>query len=289
MPSRIDHVIIAAPDLDRLEDTFRRMGFSVVGGGTHPHLGTRNRIIILGDGYIELLGIADVSRVSPVLRERIALGSGWVGFALQSDDISTEAQAMRERGVDARGPSVGRLVAPDGTARSWRVVTIGSDDLWAAALPLPFLIQHDSTGQRHRRELAGGKEPTPHANSASALGGVTLLAADHADLRRRYERAYALHPVADAGQEAGERSGAVYRLPQGNEWIRLMRYDAPAAVAPAPQVDAIMRVRVRVADMASVERALWLARLPVATPLDHTISVALPDTSAQIEFSSDPM
>ncbi|HZC04156.1 MAG TPA: VOC family protein [Ktedonobacterales bacterium] len=286
MPSRIDHVIIAAPDLDRLEDTFRRLGFSVVGGGTHPLLGTRNRIIILGDGYIELLGIADVSRVSPILRERIALGSGWVGYALQSDDIAAEAQAMRERGVNAHGPNPGRLVAPDGTARSWRVVTIGTDDLWAAALPLPFLIQHDSTGQRHQRELAGGQEPAPHANSASALGGVTLLAADPASLRERYERAYALHPVADAGQEAGERSGAVYRLARANEWIRLMPYDDGAiAVAPASQVDAIMRVRVRVADMASVERALWLGRLP-ATPLDHAISVTLPDTTAHIEFSS---
>ncbi|HEX8730459.1 MAG TPA: VOC family protein, partial [Ktedonobacterales bacterium] len=64
MPTRIDHVIIGAPDLDALERSFTAMGFSVTGGGSHPHLGTRNRIIILGEGYIELLAIADPANAS---------------------------------------------------------------------------------------------------------------------------------------------------------------------------------------------------------------------------------
>jgi hypothetical protein len=156
MPQRIDHVIIAGPRLEALEDIFARLGFAIVGGGTHPHLGTRNRIIILGKGYIELLTIAGAAYVSPVLRQRIASGVAWVGYALQSGEIEAEARAMRARGVDARGPTAGRLVAPDGSARSWRVVTIGTDDLWAAALPLPFLIQRRRTRLRLIRRRANG-------------------------------------------------------------------------------------------------------------------------------------
>ena len=87
MPERIDHVIAAAADLDQLEAAFTRLGFYVVGGGQHPHLGTRNRIILLDQGYIELLAIADEQVVSPAVRQRIMTAPGWIGFALQSVDI----------------------------------------------------------------------------------------------------------------------------------------------------------------------------------------------------------
>ncbi len=65
MPERIDHVIVAGRDLTQLEAAFTRLGFNVVGGGQHPHLGTRNRIILLDQGYIELLASADEQVVSP--------------------------------------------------------------------------------------------------------------------------------------------------------------------------------------------------------------------------------
>jgi hypothetical protein len=177
MPERIDHVIVAAEDLAALEATFRRLGFSVTGGGTHPHLGTRNRIIVLGDGYLELLAIADAARVSSVLASRLSAGEGWVGCVLQSVDITAEVADLRWRGVDVRGPSIGRLVAPAGSARGWRVATVGSDDFWAAVEPLPALIQHDTVGERHRIELAGSEGLARHANGAIGLRDVVIAVA----------------------------------------------------------------------------------------------------------------
>jgi hypothetical protein len=79
MPSCIDHVIIAGLDPGALEERFTSLGFFVTGGGTHPHLGTRNRIIVLDESYIELLALADPSRASPALQRFIASGGGWVG------------------------------------------------------------------------------------------------------------------------------------------------------------------------------------------------------------------
>lgn len=272
MPERIDHVIIAGPQLEALEDIFARLDFVIVGGGAHPHLGTRNRVIILGEGYIELLAIADAARVSPALRQRIASGVAWVGHALQSDDIEAEARAMRARGVDARGPTAGRLVAPDGSARSWRVVTIGTDDLWEAALPLPFLIQHDSVGEAHRRELAGADRLTPHPNGARRLLGVTLTTPDLDALRDRYERAFSLTPASSP--QPSPRS-ARFALAGGAEWIHLEQAG-----------QATMLVRVSAPDLALVERMASAAGLACALA-DDALLVSLPD-GAMLEFAVAP-
>lgn len=285
MPARIDHVIIAALDLDQLEQTFTRLGFHVTGGGTHPHLGTRNRIIILGDGYIELLAIADAARVSAALLDRISLGGGWVGYPLQSDDIVAEAEAMRRRGVDVRGPTPGRLIAPDGHARSWQVVTVGADDLWAACLPIPFLIQHDSAGERHQRELAGAGGLAPHANGATSLLGVTLRVANVVDLAARYEQTYGLTPTLPHEPEAG-RGAITYPLAHAEQRITLALPDIPAADEDSRTRAAIvMSVEVRAPDLALAERAARQAGF-AATRLPNALNVSLPHNTARIAFSA---
>ena len=212
MPERIDHVIVAAADLDHLEAAFTRLGFRVVGGGQHPHLGTRNRIILLGEGYIELLAIADQQVVSPAVRERIMTAPGWIGFALQSADIAAEANEMRERGADARGPKPGRLVAPGGSARSWQTVTVGGDDLFSVAEPVPFLIQHDSSGERHQQELAGEDAIETHPNGAQRLQSVVIAVSNLSDAARDFSQAYGLSPFS-APIEFPELGAATVVLP----------------------------------------------------------------------------
>ena len=193
MPERIDHVIAAAADLDQLEADFTRLGFHVVGGGQHPHLGTRNRIILLDQGYIELLAIADEQVVSSAVRQRIMTAPGWIGFALQSADIVAEAGAMRAGGADIRGPNPGRLVAPGGSVRSWQTVTVGDDDLFSAAEPIPFLIQHDSSGVQHQQELAGADTIAPHPNGALRLQAVVIAVASLPTAREAFIRNYGLN------------------------------------------------------------------------------------------------
>jgi hypothetical protein len=192
MPLRIDHVILAGRDLAQLEAAFTRLGFNVVGGGEHPHLGTRNRIILLDQGYIELLAIADEQVVSSAVRERIETAPGWIGFALQSADITAEADAMRARGADVRGPKPGKLVAPNGAVRSWQTATVGGDDLFSAAEPIPFLIQHDSSGAQHQQELAGADPILPHPNDAQRLQAVIVATASLPAAEEKFARDYGL-------------------------------------------------------------------------------------------------
>jgi hypothetical protein len=283
MPSRIDHVIIAGPDLDALEERFTSLGFFVTGGGTHPHLGTRNRIIVLDESYIELLALADPSRASPALQRFIASGGGWVGYALQSDDIGAETSAMRARGVDARGPTPGQLVASDGAARSWRVTMLGSDDLWEAACPLPFLIQHDTTGQAHHRELAGAGGLAAHPNGASSLDAVRLNSRDAGALAAGYRTAYDFPEQRETRSTTTAYTSWRFTLASG-EHIDIeplpRKHDALAQAGRNTR----MSVRVHVGDLAAIEALHWHATVMI-TRDERTLMARIPGVDAEIECS----
>ena len=281
MPVRIDHVIIAGPDLDALEERFTRLGFFVTGGGIHPHLGTRNRIIVLDESYIELLAPADIGRTSPALQQFIFSGAskgGWVGYALQSDDIDAETSAMRERGVDVRGPTPGRLQAKDGSSRSWRVTMLGSDDLWEAANALPFLIQHDTTGEPHCLELGGAGGLAAHPNGASRIDAVRIDAKDAGALAGRYRAVYGI-----PGQQETQPDNSSWRLNLASgEYITIQALPSTQESLLKPGQDTRMSVRVHVEDLSAIEALHWHSTV-VSTLVERTLLVRIPDLDAEIE------
>jgi hypothetical protein len=71
--TRIDHVMIAVPELDRGVDTYARLGFSVQPGGEHPGIGTHNAIAFNEEDYLELIAIRD--------RDQYARRNPWSGLA----------------------------------------------------------------------------------------------------------------------------------------------------------------------------------------------------------------
>ncbi len=274
MPNGIDHVILAGPDLDAMEETFTRLGFHVTGGGEHPHLGTRNRVIILDESYIELLAIADPDRASPALKDFIAMGGGWIGYALQSKDITAETEAMRKRGVDARGPTPGSLVAPNGSERGWRVTMIGTDDLWQSSFPVPFLIQHNTTGEAHRRELAGPGGLAPHPNGASHLMSVRATCEDVAEVAARYQAAYNLPGgVTRTEYEGVENINASFALESG-ESIQLNQGPGSS-----------MTVRARVTRPGVIEDLHWHTWI-ATTRTSRTFIIRIPGVNAEIECTA---
>jgi Glyoxalase-like domain len=113
---RIDHVIYAAVDLDaaaaRVESEFE---LPVRGGGRHEGLGTHNRIVPLGGGYLELLAVADPDEAASSdfgrgLLARIAqTGDGLLCWAVVVDDVDPVARRLgttittiRRAGLSAR-------------------------------------------------------------------------------------------------------------------------------------------------------------------------------------------
>ena len=290
MPVRIDHVIIAGRDLAQLEAAFIRLGFNIVGGGQHPLLGTRNRIILLDQGYVELLAIADEQAVSPAMRERIETAPGWIGFALQSADIVSEAHGMRARGVDIHGPKPGRLVAPNGNVRSWQTITVGRDDLFSAAEPVPFLIQHDSSGAQHQLELAGADPISPHSNGAQRLQAVIVATTNLTTTEGIFAHDYGLHatkpamtvPVLAATaralplQAAGERVVLAEPLGAGIVNDRLIRTG-----------EGVCCISVAVADLAGTQDYLRQYGIPYTQWEDGLLIPAAVTGGAPLAFVKD--
>jgi hypothetical protein len=113
---RIDHVIYATANLDaaaaRLE---REHGLVVHGGGRHEGLGTCNRIVPLGGGYLELLAVADPQEAASSdfgrgLQARLrSAGEGLFAWVVAVDDVAphadrlgTEVTTIRRAGLSAR-------------------------------------------------------------------------------------------------------------------------------------------------------------------------------------------
>jgi Glyoxalase-like domain len=129
----IDHVIWKADDLDAATARIAtEHGLSDDGGGRHVGIGTHNRVIPLGGGYLEVLAVADPEEAARSLLGQaiVAAPEGLFGWAVAVDDVDAEA-----------------------TRLSLEVTTIAREDLTArlagiaeamADRSLPFFIQRDA-------------------------------------------------------------------------------------------------------------------------------------------------
>jgi len=168
MISSIDHLIIRAEDLDTAVDQYRELGFTVVSGGRHPH-GTHNALISFQDGsYLELIAFWDVEAAAESPARQ---GLGLTQYALASDDLSGDVEAINGRGLDFAGPHDGARARPDGVQVAWK--TAGSGD-WSNRPTLPFFIE-DVTAREVR--VPGG-ESAIHANGIQGIARITVEVAD---------------------------------------------------------------------------------------------------------------
>lgn len=166
MLTGIDHLAIAVADPDAAASALESaLGLGPGGGGRHERLGTFNRLIWLGDTYIELIGVFDPDLAAaswvgaPTLRA-LAAGGGLATWAIATDAIDDDVRALRERGSDLTEPIAGERVRPDGQSVRWRLSAPARLD---PGLP-PFLIEHDQAAA----------EWTPADRMARAAGPARL-------------------------------------------------------------------------------------------------------------------
>jgi len=143
----IDHLVIAVRDPDAAATELEnRLGLAAGGGGRHDRLGTFNRLVWLGDTYLELIGVFDPVLAAeswvgaPTLRA-LERGGGLATWAIATDDIDADVETLRTRGSDLALPVPGERVRPDGEVVRWRLSApsrLDPDDP-------PFLIEHDTT------------------------------------------------------------------------------------------------------------------------------------------------
>ena len=157
----IDHMVLAVSDLDRAgERVHRDLGLASVPGGVHPRWGTRNRIVPLGDSYIELIAVVDPEVGSSTSLGRALLATSDDGrdrwFAACLSDTALEETARR-LGLQVEAGSRRR---PDGIELRWSGAGIDDE---ARGAWLPFFIAWDvpadlhpgRTAIRHEVDVAG--------------------------------------------------------------------------------------------------------------------------------------
>lgn len=223
MLTALDHIIIGVHDLQKATNIFsEKLGLAVSGGGNHPSGGTANRIIVIGDTYIELIAVREPEEAQQSMLNRLAIGDGYLNFALASDDIRADTAAMQSRKISALGPDQGQLTDEQGRSRGWSRTSIERPDL---AQPYPFLIQHDSTGEERRSRLAGWTTPPQHPLGALKVLSATMVVEDLQEARSRFHRIYGLEASpAFYGSRDGwdaELVSFILRGPSGEQQFEL--------------------------------------------------------------------
>jgi hypothetical protein len=167
MWTRIDHVMICVPHLQKGIAQYRRLGFNVYPGGDHPGKGTHNAIALNNEDYIELLAISDPAEEragapwGADLDGFIAAGGGIRYVIIQSDDLAADVAAMRSRGVDVTDAIEGSRRTPGGEVNRWKAAFLGPKN------PLPlFFIQHLTPMAERRRRLTGSDDRMTHHPSS---------------------------------------------------------------------------------------------------------------------------
>jgi hypothetical protein len=174
----IDHVLLATRDLaEAARELEARHGLRSIAGGRHPGWGTENRIVPLGDAYLELVAVANLeeARDSAFGQWVARVGSqllrplGWAVRPVDLDDVA------RRQGLAVTS---GARVTPTGERLAWRTAGV---DRAAAEPSLPFFIEwepgsrfpgsSDTDAQARLVRLVLGGDPS---RLASWLGGREL-------------------------------------------------------------------------------------------------------------------
>jgi hypothetical protein len=148
-----DHVVLAAGP-EGLTATAERvaalLGAPARPGGVHTTFGTRNAIVPLGAGYLEVVAVEDeaVAAAHPfgsAVARRVAAGGGWVGWAVAVDDTAPVCARL------GTVPVPGGRVRPDGVRLAWEQAGV---EVLAQRAWLPFFLRWDVPADLH--PAAGG-------------------------------------------------------------------------------------------------------------------------------------
>ena len=165
---RLDHVVYAVPDLDEAAVRFREaFGLDSTEGGRHERWGTANRIVPLGDRYVELVAAVDETAAARTgfgrgVLERAAGGGGWFTIAAVADDLDAVAARL---GLEIGS---GSRTRPDGEILRWR--SAGLDDPRREPW-MPFFLAWDVPDEMHPGRARAGHGVRAHGIAWVEAGG----------------------------------------------------------------------------------------------------------------------
>src|SRR4051794_3206235 len=242
----VDHVMIVCADPEATAATLeRRLGLAATRGGRHEALGTFNRLIWLGDAYLELVGLFDTDLASRSWFGSLVLAGlggerdgGLVTWAIAVDDLD---DTLRWAPPDAGliGPLDGERRRPDGRVVRWRLAHPAAPSPTA-----PILIEHDAAAAEWTPDERAARSAEQHPLGGHArLAGVEMVVASPAVAAGR------LRSLLAASVEPAGRAAVLVRI--GPHEARFVS----ARPGPAAVVDVVADVplRTRVARVGDCE------------------------------------
>lgn len=171
----LDHIVVVVRDLDLAAQSWAGLGFTVSPRGTHSaHMGTGNYTMMLGDDYLELLGVLTPTERNAPTRALLEKREGIERAAFTAVDAAAGTNELQARGIAATGPiGFSRPVEmPDGTKTEARFDTfIWPVDERPAGMRI-FACQH------YTRDAVWIPHLQKHANTAHKIMRVELLSDD---------------------------------------------------------------------------------------------------------------
>jgi catechol 2,3-dioxygenase-like lactoylglutathione lyase family enzyme len=169
----LDHVGIAVNDLDAAAATYRRLGFTLsdlshhMDAGPPPkRRGTGNHCIMLGQGYVELIGVTDAAYQGR-LRQHLQRYQGLHIVAFGTRNIAVAVAELTARGV---APSAVRRMTRPIVERGRTMVA----DFSIVDLPAPVGEGYYIGIEHHTPQALWQPHLLAHANGAQGLTGVTI-------------------------------------------------------------------------------------------------------------------
>lgn len=226
----IDHVFLLVQDLDRSQQQFERLGFTVSPRGLHSATkGTANHTIMFPNDYFELLGIVEPVEGNAARRAILEReGEGLRAIACRIADADAAGAALRELGI-ATGP-VGHFERPvplpgGGTAPA-AFATLSFEDS-EPPFATVFMCQHKT------RDTVWLPELLEHPNGATGLSEIIAQSDSPVEDAARFARLY------EAGAVTEIDGGAQVTTGTNSAKITLLTPAALAARFPGIDLSAL--------------------------------------------------
>jgi hypothetical protein len=169
----IDHAVVAVTDLDAAAANWKQLGFTISPRGTHSaHMGTGNYTIMLGDDYMELLGVLNATEHNEPTRLYLEqTGGGIERIAFTTPSAAAGAAEIRTMGYAAIGPTDFErpVTMPDGRKAAAKFATFQWPVKEAPGGVRLFACQHKT------RETVWIPELQQHVNTAKRIARVFVV------------------------------------------------------------------------------------------------------------------
>jgi hypothetical protein len=263
VPRGIDHLVIAAHDLDALSDLYRRLGFHIGARNHHPW-GTINHIVQFSGSFLELISTGPAFRM-PAEDDSVWGFAGFVArylerreglamLVLESSDAKADHADFSARGIVKGVPfsfaRKGRR--PDGSD-----VELAFTVAFAGSPALPE--QGFFVCEQHYPENFWNPEFQKHPNAVTGIAAVLMVAPDPGPLMGFLEAFSGSGPSRpiSAGRAVDTGRGRIEVVTEGG-----VRALAGSAARPAGPQPAFAAVRFSSRDLAATRAALGAGRVP---------------------------